>query len=54
MKKIKDEMDLLTRLMKAIAAQVGPNCEVVLHDYEDDYDHTIAAIENGHVTGRNV
>ena len=54
MKQIKDEMDLLTRLMKAIAAQVGPNCEVVLHDYEDDYDHTIAAIENGHVTGRNV
>ena len=54
MKKIKDEMDLLTRMMKAIAAQVGPNCEVVLHDYEDDYDHTIAAIENGHVTGRNV
>ena len=54
MKRIKDEMDLLTRLMKAIAAQVGPNCEVVLHDYEDDYDHTIAAIENGHVTGRNV
>ena len=54
MKKIKDEMDLLTRLMKAIAAQVGPNCEVVLHDNEDDYDHTIAAIENGHVTGRNV
>lgn len=54
MKKIKDEMDLLTRMMKAIAAQVGPDFEVVLHDYEDEYDHTIVAIENGHVTGRNV
>ena len=41
MKKIKDEMDLLTRLMKAIAAQVGPNCEVVLHDYEDDYEEDL-------------
>ncbi len=54
MKRIKDEMDLLTRMMKAIAAQAGPDCEVVLHDYEDDYDHTIVAIENGHVTGRKV
>lgn len=54
MKRIKDEMDLLTRMMKAIAAQVGPDCEVVLHDYEDDYDHTIVAIENGHVTGRKI
>lgn len=54
MKKIKEEMDLLTRIMKAIAAEVGPNCEIVLHDYEDDYDRTIVAIENGHVTGRRI
>lgn len=54
MKCIKDEMVLLQKIMKAIAAEMGPNCEVVLHDYEGDYDRTIAAIENGHVTGRKI
>lgn len=54
MKKIKDEMELMKKVMKAIAAEVGPDCEVVLHDYEGDYDQTIVAIENGHVTGRKV
>ena len=54
MKKLTDEMNLLKKIMKAIAAEVGTNCEVVLHDYEGDYDRTIAAIENGHVTGRKV
>ncbi|MDQ2852590.1 MAG: helix-turn-helix transcriptional regulator [Actinomycetota bacterium] len=35
----------------------GPGCEVVLHDLSDpdpDLGHTIVAIENGHVTGRDV
>lgn len=54
MKQIKDEMVLLQKIMKAVAAEMGPNCEVVLHDYEGDYDRTIVAIENGHVTGRKV
>lgn len=54
MKKLKDEMELLRKVMKAIAAEVGTDCEVVLHDYEGDYDRTIVAIENGHVTGRKV
>ena len=54
MKRIKDEMVLLQKIMKAVAAEMGPDCEVVLHDYEGDYDRTIVAIENGHVTGRKV
>lgn len=54
MKRIKDEMVLLQKIMKAVAAEMGPSCEVVLHDYEGDYDRTIVAIENGHVTGRKV
>lgn len=54
MKRMKDEMVLLQKIMKAVAAEMGPNCEVVLHDYEGDYDRTIVAIENGHVTGRKV
>lgn len=44
-------------VMQAIAAAAGPGCEVVLHDLsadEPDLDHTIIAIENGHVTGRTV
>lgn len=46
---------LLRPTMAAIAAAVGPHCEVVLHDVSgQDVEHTIAAIENGHVTGRTI
>ena len=51
---IQDEMDFISRLMKGIAAQFGRKCEVVLHDYQQDYDKTIVQIENGDVTGRSV
>jgi predicted transcriptional regulator YheO len=40
-----------------MAAAAGPACEVVLHDLSDpepDLGHTIVAIENGHVTGREI
>ena len=48
-------MPYLQPVMKAIAESVGPFCEVVLHDLtEGDVEHTIVAIENGHVTGRKV
>lgn len=41
--------------MKAIASAVGPHCEVVLHDLSHRaLEHTIVAIENGHVTGRAI
>lgn len=41
--------------MKAVAEAVGPHCEVVLHDLsERRLEHTLVAIENGHVTGRAV
>jgi len=43
------------RLAKAIAQQFGPNCEVVVHDLEsNDPESSIVAIENGHVSGRQV
>lgn len=54
MKKIKDESDIFNRLAKGIAAQFGDKCEVVLHDYEQPFERTIVAIENGHVTGRKI
>lgn len=50
-----DLATMLQPIMKAIAGAVGPHCEVVLHDLSrHDMERTIAAIENGHVTGRTV
>ena len=46
--------NLLESVMKLIAAQFGPKCEVVLHDWSKPYDQTIVAIENGNVSGRHV
>ncbi len=54
MKSVKDELSNYTRLIKMIAEQFGHRCEVVLHDLTQGYDHTIVAIENGHITGRAV
>ena len=54
MKTLQDEWANLTRLIGMIAEQFGSRCEVVLHDLTKDYNHTIVAIENGHVTNRVV
>ena len=49
------DLDFLGRLAKTLAAQFGPNCEVAVHDlFSGDMEHTIAVIENGHVTHRKV
>ena len=49
------ELEELQKIAKGIAAQFGSNCEVVLHKIsEESTDHSIVAIENGHVTGRRV
>ena len=47
------DLDLYRRLAKAIVTQFGDNCEVVVHDLKGDPDHTIVAIENGHVSHRH-
>jgi len=48
-------IQFLFQLAKALAAQFGPNCEVVIHDLQsNDPDSSIVAIENGHVSGRKV
>ena len=49
-----DDLDFLKRLTKGIAEEFGPNCEVAIHDLKAGYEHSIIAIENGHVTGRKV
>lgn len=52
---LEDLYPVLRPVMVAIAAAVGPHCEVVLHDLTSrSMDRTIYAIENGHVTGRAV
>lgn len=41
------------QLARGIAQQFGSNCEVVVHDLDsNDVEHSIVAIENGHVSGR--
>lgn len=46
--------ELLSQIARAIAAQFGPDCEVAVHDLTKGYEQTIIAIENGHVTKRQV
>lgn len=43
--------EFLRRLTHSLAGTVGSICEVVLHDFSLT-EHSIIAIENGHVTGR--
>ncbi|MBR1986545.1 MAG: transcriptional regulator [Mogibacterium sp.] len=47
--------EFAAHVAKGLAGQFGRNCEVVIHDLRgDSHEHTIIAIENGHVTGRSV
>ena len=48
------KLNLLKQVAAGIAAQFGSDCEVVVHDLSRHPDHTIGAIENGHVSGRKV
>ncbi|SFK99927.1 Predicted transcriptional regulator YheO, contains PAS and DNA-binding HTH domains [Paenibacillus sp. 1_12] len=54
MESIREDFEFFSDLIKGIAAQFGDQCEVVLHDLTGDYESTIVAIENGHITGRKV
>lgn len=45
---------MLKQIAAGIAAQFGSDCEVVVHDLSCHPDHSIVAIENGHVSGRKV
>ena len=49
------DLELMKRLALAITEQFGDNSEVVVHDLKGaDSDHTIVAIENGHVSQRQL
>ena len=49
------DFEFAARVAKGIAGQFGRNCEVVIHDLRGaDTEHSVIAIENGHVTGRSI
>ncbi len=49
------QLNFLKQLSKGLAAQFGESCEIVVHDFDKEhFDHTIVAIENGHVTHRKL
>lgn len=48
------KLNLLKQVAAGIAAQFGSGCEVAIHDLSRHPNHSIVAIENGHVTGRRV
>lgn len=47
------DLDLMKRLAAALKAQFGESCEIVVHDLAHaEEEHSIVAIENGHVSRR--
>lgn len=54
MDNVNEEKAFLNALIEGIAAQFGDKCEVVLHDLTLNYDSTIIAIKNGHITDRRI
>ena len=48
-------LTVLKQIARDLAAQFGPDCEIVIHDLKTkDPEHSIVHIENGHVTNRHV
>lgn len=49
------DLEFAMRVAKGLAGQFGRNCEVVIHDLKsNDIEHSIVAIENGHISGRSI
>jgi len=46
-------LEALKNVVHGLATFLGDDCEVVLHSFKD-VDHSIVAIENGHITGRQI
>jgi predicted transcriptional regulator YheO len=47
-----EEFANLSKIIEMIAAQMGSDCEVVLHDISRGFENSIVKICNGHVTNR--
>jgi len=52
-KKNNPKLEKYILLVKTIAEMFGKKCEVLIHDFSNP-QHSIVAIENGHVTGRKI
>jgi len=48
------DMDFFNRLIDMLEQQLGKNSEIVFHDLRNGYEHTIADIRNGEITGRKI
>ena len=49
------KLKMLKQIAAGLAAQFGPNCEIVVHDLSaSQVEHSVVHIENGHVSGRRV
>ena len=51
---MKEMYNVLTRMGDAIAKTFGDNCEVVVHDLNNELENTISYIKNGHVSNRKL
>lgn len=50
-----ERLALLRQMARGMAAHFGPSCEIVIHDLSsENLEHTVAHIENGHVSGRQL
>lgn len=50
-----EKLVFLTQIAKALAAQFGENCEIVIHKInKENVNNTIVSIENGHVSSRHL
>lgn len=54
MEHLSDHMEFLKQIMDLLEHHFGSDCEILLHDFSKDYNHTIVDIRNGHVTGRAI
>ncbi len=51
---MKEMFNVLSRMGDAIAKTFGNNCEVVVHDLNNELENTISYIINGHVSNRSL
>lgn len=49
-----DNQNLVQQIFDLLSRHFGEDVELVLHDYTQDYEHSIVDIRNGHITGRQI
>ncbi len=48
------DFNFLIRFLEGLQKFLGDNCEIVIHDYRNGYDHTIVYAFNSQLTGREI